>query len=101
MPTYPVINLETKEKKTLSMTMKQYAEWKEQNPGWDKDWSEGCASQSREFRWTGEAASSVVGTKFWTVHLNNQVPRFPKIVTTPSNSCIPRLCPQKERRINQ
>ena len=58
MPTYPVINLETKEKKTLSMTMKQYAEWKEQNPGWDKDWSEGCASQSREFRWTGEAKSS-------------------------------------------
>ena len=50
MPTYPVINLETKEKKTLSMTMKQYAEWKEENPGWDKDWSEGCAGQSREFR---------------------------------------------------
>ena len=37
MPTYPVINLETKEKKTLSMTMKEYCEWKEQNPGWDKD----------------------------------------------------------------
>ena len=44
MPTYPVINLETKEKKTLSMTMKQYAEWKEQNPGWDKDWQAGVAS---------------------------------------------------------
>ena len=29
MPTYPVINLETKEKKTLSMTMKAYSEWKE------------------------------------------------------------------------
>ena len=46
MPTYPVINLETKEKKTLSMTMKVYDEWRKENPGWDKDWSEGCAGQS-------------------------------------------------------
>jgi len=43
MPTYPVINLETKEKKTLNMTMKEYSEWKEQNPGWDKDWQAGVA----------------------------------------------------------
>ena len=49
MPTYPVINLETKEKKTLSMTMKSYDEWRKENPGWDKDWSEGCAGQSTEF----------------------------------------------------
>ena len=39
MPTYPVINKETGEKKTLSMTMKAYSEWREENPGWDKDWS--------------------------------------------------------------
>ena len=77
MPTYPVINLETKEKKTLSMTMKQYAEWKEQNPGWDKDWSEGCAC-NLESSDGQEKRSRVVGTKFWTVHLNNQVPRFGK-----------------------
>ena len=100
MPTYPVINLETKEKKTLSMTMKQYAEWKEQNPGWDKDWSEGCASQSREFRWTGEAKSSG-----WNEVLDRASKQpgatVRKIVTTPSNSYSPRLCPQKERRINQ
>ena len=43
MPTYPVINKETKETKTLNMTMKQYAEWKEENPEWDKDWSQGCS----------------------------------------------------------
>jgi hypothetical protein len=58
MPTYPVINLETKEKKTLYMSMKAYSEWKEENPGWDKDWSEGCAGQSTEFKWTGEAKSN-------------------------------------------
>ena len=58
MPTYPVINLETKEKKELSMTMKQYDQWRKDNPEWDKDWSEGCASAQEVFRWTGEAKSS-------------------------------------------
>ena len=58
MPTYPVKNLKTGEQKELSMSMKKYDEWRKDNPEWDKDWSEGCASQSREFRWTGEAKSS-------------------------------------------
>ena len=43
MPTYPVKNLKTGETQTLYMTMKAYSEWKEQNPDWDKDWSQGCA----------------------------------------------------------
>ena len=43
MPTYPVINKETGEKKELSMTMKAYDEWRKENPGWDKDWQAGCA----------------------------------------------------------
>ena len=58
MPTYPVKNLKTGEEKALSMTMKQYGEWKEENPDWDKDWSKGCATSQEMFRWTGEAASS-------------------------------------------
>ena len=58
MPTYPVIHKESKEKKELSMTMKEYDQWKKDNPGWDIDWQAGCASQSTEFRWTGEARSS-------------------------------------------
>ena len=43
MPTYPVINLKTKETKELSMTMLEYDKWKKDNPDWDKDWSQGCA----------------------------------------------------------
>ena len=43
MPTYPVINKVTKETKELRMTMKEYDEWKDANPDWDKDWSQGCA----------------------------------------------------------
>tara|TARA_B100001769_G_scaffold257457_1_gene235576 strand:+ start:877 stop:1128 length:252 start_codon:yes stop_codon:yes gene_type:complete len=58
MPTYPVINLKTKEKKELSMTMTKYDQWRKDNPEWDKDWSEGCASAQEVFRWTGEAKSS-------------------------------------------
>ena len=43
MPTYPVINKKTGEKKTLSMSMKEYCVWKDENPDWDKDWMEGVA----------------------------------------------------------
>tara|TARA_R100000030_G_scaffold3076_1_gene2349 strand:+ start:466 stop:699 length:234 start_codon:yes stop_codon:yes gene_type:complete len=38
MPTYDVKNLKTGEKQTLHMTMKEYCDWKEENPDWDKDW---------------------------------------------------------------
>jgi len=58
MPTYPVKNKETGEEKELSMTMAAYDQWRKDNPGWDKDWSKGCAGQSTEFKWTGEANSS-------------------------------------------
>ena len=47
MPTYPVVNKETGEKKELSMTMVEYSNWRDENPGWDKDWSEGCAALER------------------------------------------------------
>ena len=43
MPTYPVINKNTGEKKELSMSMLKYDEWRKDNPDWDKDWSQGCA----------------------------------------------------------
>jgi|TARA_B100000085_G_C18344937_1_gene431925 hypothetical protein len=58
MPTYPVINKENKETKVLVMTMKEYDQWRKDNPDWDRDWSQGCAGQSTEFKWTGEARSS-------------------------------------------
>ena len=44
MPKYPVINLETKEKKELRMTMSEYQEWRKNNPEWDKDWMAGVAA---------------------------------------------------------
>ena len=51
MPTYPVINKVTKETKELRMTMKEYDEWKDANPEWDKDWSKGCAGVGEVGDW--------------------------------------------------
>ena len=46
MPTYPVINTKTEEKKELSMSMKDYDQWRKDNPDWDKDWSAGVAGKT-------------------------------------------------------
>ena len=43
MPTYPVVNQKTGEKKELSMTMVEYSTWRDENPDWDKDWQAGVA----------------------------------------------------------
>ena len=43
MPTYSVINKVTGEKMTFSKTMKEYTQWREDNPDWDKDWQAGVA----------------------------------------------------------
>jgi hypothetical protein len=51
MPTYPVINKVTKETKVLNMTMKEYGEWRDANPDWDKDWSQGCAGVGEVGDW--------------------------------------------------
>jgi len=51
MPTYPVVNKETGEKKELSMSMVAYDEWRKENPNWDKDWSEGWAGRGEVGEW--------------------------------------------------
>ena len=64
MPTYPVIHKETREKKELSMTMKEYDQWRKDNPEWDKDWSEGCASSIKRCLDGQEKQNLVVGTRY-------------------------------------
>ena len=58
MPTYPIILKETREKKELSMTMKEYDQWRKDNPDWDKDWQAGVAACQEIEGWIGEAKSS-------------------------------------------
>ena len=60
MPTYPVINLKTKEKQELSMTMAAYDEWRKENPDWDKDWQAGVggACDSEGINWKNKMSKT-------------------------------------------
>ena len=70
MPTYPVIHKETKEKKELSMTMKDYEQWRKDNPDWDRDWSQGCASAGEVGEWRDKMATTHPG---WADIMKNKV----------------------------
>ena len=61
MPTYPVINKETGEKKELSMTMKAYDEWRKEITDWDKDWSKGCAGVGEVGDWQNKLVAKNPG----------------------------------------
>jgi len=51
MPTYPVKNSLTGETKELVMSIDDYGQWRKNNPDWDKDWSQGCASVGEIGEW--------------------------------------------------
>jgi len=51
MPNYPVKHKETGEEQELWMTMKEYDEWKKENPLWEKDWQKGVASAQEVGEW--------------------------------------------------
>ena len=40
MATYPVIHKETGEQTEVSMSITEWDQWKDDNPGWDRDWSD-------------------------------------------------------------
>ena len=40
MATYPVIHKESGEQKEVSMSITEWDQWKNDNPGWDRDWSD-------------------------------------------------------------
>ena len=70
MPTYPVKNLKTEEKKELFMTMDEYEQWRKDNPDWDKDWSQGCASAGEVGEWRDKMATTHPG---WADIMKNKV----------------------------
>ena len=63
MPTYPVKNLKTGETKELNLTMKNYEIWKEENPDWDRDWSQGCAGSGEVGDWRDKMSKTHPGWK--------------------------------------
>ena len=40
MPTYPVIHKETGEQKDVKLSVHEWDQWKENNPDWQRDWSD-------------------------------------------------------------
>ncbi len=40
MATYPVVNRETGEQKEVQMSIHAWSQWLEDNPGWQRDWSD-------------------------------------------------------------
>lgn len=74
MPTYPVIHKETKETQELYMTMAEYDQWKIDNPGWEKDWNEGCASIGEVGDWRDKMSKTHPG---WGDIMKNKVAKAP------------------------
>jgi len=53
MPTYPVINKVTGEQKEVTMSINVWDQWKDENPDWDRDWSDPatCPSSGEIGEW--------------------------------------------------
>lgn len=51
MAIYPIINKETGEKKVIEMSVHDITQWYKDNPEWQRDWSEGCASPGEIGEW--------------------------------------------------
>ena len=77
MPTYPVKHTETGETQELSMTMKDYDQWRKDNPKWDRDWSQGCAGSGEVGDWRDKMNKSHPG---WGDIMRNKLYKVPGAV---------------------
>lgn len=57
MALYPIIHVETGEKKVLEMSVHEIMQWYKDNPEWKRDWSEGCASPGEVGEWKDKLIS--------------------------------------------
>ena len=80
MPTYPLKNLKTGEEQELTMSMKEYDQWRKDNPDWDKDWSKGAGGvvsatgdvySSRDARFKGKTTKDYTHI---TCHVKKRCP---------------------------
>lgn len=51
MAIYPIVNKETGEKKVIEMSVHDITQWYVDNPEWQRDWSQGCASPGEVGEW--------------------------------------------------
>jgi hypothetical protein len=61
MAIYPIIHVETGEKKVIEMSVHEITQWYKDNPEWKRDWSEGCASPGEVGEWKDKLIKSKPG----------------------------------------
>ena len=61
MAIYPIVHKETGEKKVIEMSVHDIQQWYQDNPEWQRDWSEGCASPGEVGDWQNKLISKNPG----------------------------------------
>ena len=63
MATYPVIHKETGEQKEVSMSVHEWTKWCDDNPEWQRDWSDPstCPSSGEVGEWKDKLRKSYPG----------------------------------------
>lgn len=74
MPLYDVINKETGETKQIKVSVHEISQWYEDNPEWQRDWSQGCAMPAEGGEWKTKLANKHSGWK----HILDKVKNTPK-----------------------
>ena len=78
MPTYPVINKETGEQKEVVVSVHDWDQWKQDNPDWERDWSDPSTCPS-SVETVGEWQSKLSKTHpgFYDIMKNKIAPKAP------------------------
>jgi hypothetical protein len=77
MATYPVINKETGEQKEERLSVHEWSQWKDDNPEWDRDWSDPstCPASGEVGEWRDKMAKTHPGWK--DIMKNKVIPKAP------------------------
>jgi len=81
MATYPVVNKKTGEQKEVSMSVHDWDQWKNDNPDWDRDWSDPSTAPG-----CGEVGE-------WTDKLINKNPGWNEVLKKASKAPGSRVKP--------
>jgi len=67
MATYPVINKETGEQKEVILSVHEWSKWCEENPEWQRDWSDPstCPSSAEVGDCNGKQKKIVCRATYW------------------------------------
>ncbi len=78
MATYPVINTETGEQKSVVLSVHEWDQWKEDNPEWTRDWSDPstCPASGEVGDWRDKMARTHPGWK--DIMKNKVIPKAPR-----------------------